>query len=322
MCYIWESGEDSKQKVTLDEKKRFIDSMHGFVESDFEFHLSGGEPLMDRDIFEIISHIRSHGFRTNMVTNGWLVDESTFLRLRDAGLNSLTFSVDGLKAETHDFLRGREGSHARIIEAVKLAEKMRRDMSVSFITLITNYNLKEILPLTDFVQNNPALEMISFQAITQPFSQPQDEKWHLKKENALLWPHDMGEMAVVLDELYRRRTAGCKIGNQANHFQAFKAYFKNPNKFLKRVKCNLGDYEFHVDPYGKVFFCNTVGAIGNIKTDSVPELWFKDSTRAIRKDVYTCRRNCHIMINCFYEEENTPSGIFANLKRMIGIGKK
>ena len=77
----------------------------------------------------------------------------------------------------------------------------------------------------------------------------------MKEDEGVLWPRDIKKVSDIMEELRRLKMAGYKIGNHHNHFRAFKNYFENPNMFLKKIKCNLGDYEFHVDPYGKIFFC-------------------------------------------------------------------
>ncbi|MBU1863698.1 MAG: radical SAM protein [Candidatus Omnitrophica bacterium] len=302
MCYIWKTAQD-KCETTLEEKKRFVDSLVGFVNTDFEFHLSGGEPLVTEGIYDIIRHIYQYGFKINLVTNGWLVDERVVENLSSAGLSSLTFSVDGIQAATHDFLRGKAGSYERIMKALSITKKIRGDMKISVLSLITGHNVDEILPLVDWVQARAELDMISFQAITQPFSKARDDYWFEKEEDRFLWPHDSAKVSRIMDELHARKKNGQKIGNHPNHFIHFKRYFENPNRFLKTIKCNLGDYEFHVDPYGKVFFCCLTQPIGNITTDSLPNLWGSPQTRTIRDDVYHCKQNCHIMINCFFENE-------------------
>jgi len=302
MCYIWNTHEE-RVETTLDEKKRFVTALEGFVEPDFEFHLSGGEPLLTEGIFDLIHHINQYHYRTNLVTNGWLVNEETACKLIDAGLGTLTFSLDGFKAETHDFLRGAPRSYERIMKAIDIVHSLGSDLNISLLFLITEKNLDEIIPLVHWVQNHPFLEMISFQAITQPFSQPRDDEWFQKEENKDLWPQDIKKVSQIMNELRHLRQAGYRIGNHHNHFLAFRNYFENPNEFLKKIKCNLGDYEFHVDPYGTVFFCCFTEPIGNMKHDTIKDIWFAPKSRGIRQDVYNCKQNCHIMINCFYEDE-------------------
>jgi MoaA/NifB/PqqE/SkfB family radical SAM enzyme len=223
----------------------------------------------------------------------------------DSRLDTLTISLDGIKPETHDFIRGIKGSCERIMEAIDYVDRFRKDTKpkISILTVIMGYNFDEILRLVEWVQQDGRLEMISFQAITQPLCEERDDMWFTKEKNRLLWPQDTQKISETMERLRELRLSGYKIGNHPNHFLHFREYFKDPNKFLKKIKCNLGDYEFHVDPYGKTFFCCLTEPFGNIKTDNLPEIWYSPRTQRIRENVYNCKKNCHIMINCFYEDE-------------------
>ena len=305
MCYIWNIKDADKNEISLTEKKKFVESFRGFVGSDFEFHLSGGEPLLTDGIFELIKFIGSQGYRTNLVTNGYLIDQQMAEAIVDSGLDSLTISLDGITPETHDYIRGMPGSFDRVMRAITYLDNARKNKkpSISILTIIMERNMDEILKLTDWVEQDKRLGMISFQAITQPFCQTLDSKWYLEKNNHFLWPNDIGKSSAIMEKLRDLKNNGYKIGNNSKHFLHFRDYFIDPNRFLKRIKCNMGDYEFHVDPYGKAFFCCLTEPFGNIKNEVIPEIWNSDKTKDIRNDVYSCRKNCHIMINCFYEAE-------------------
>jgi len=43
--------------------------------------------------------------------------------------------------------------------------------------------------------------------------------------------------------------------------------------------------------------------LGNIKTDNITELWYSDKAREIRKQMNGCRKNCELVVNCYYENE-------------------
>ncbi len=289
----------------MEQKKQLVRSLRGTVESSFEFHLSGGEPLMTEGILDLVNFIGNEGYRTNMVTNGFLIDEAMAENIVNSSLDTLTISLDGIMSETHDFIRGIRGSYDRIMKAIEYVDKFRKDRKpkISILTIIMERNLDEILKLVDWVQKDRRIEMISFQAMTQPFGEEMDRSWFMKEKNNIFWPQDTEKISMIMEKLRELRLNGCKIGNHHNHFLHFKEYFKGPDKFLKNIKCNLGDYEFHIDPYGKTFFCCLMEPIGNIKTDVLPEIWHSQKAQAIRENVYNCKKNCHIMINCFYEDE-------------------
>jgi len=304
MCHIWNLDYDFKLATSMEEKKRFVRSLRNLVEPGFEFHLSGGEPLMEEGIFELIKFISDEGYKTNLVTNGFLVNKEIAKRILESGLGTLTFSLDGVCATTHDFLRGVAGSYEKIMQAIACLDDFDgRKLKIAILTTIMERNIDELLELVQRVQSDKRLEMISFQAVTQPFCEENDNIWFLKEKNKYLWPQDIAKAALVMDKLKELKQKGYRIGNKPDHFMHFKEYFSNPNMFLKKIKCNLGDYEFHVDPYGKVFFCCLMDPIGNIKNGYIPKIWNSPEANRIRQGIYNCRKNCHIMVNCFYEDE-------------------
>ncbi len=304
MCHIWNINSDKAQETTLEEKKQFVKSLKGLVDPGFEFHLSGGEPLLSENILDLVEFMNSEGYKTNLVTNGFLIDQGMAEKIVGSHLDTVTISLDGIKEKTHDSIRGMEGSFARVMKAIDYLDCSRRNRkpAISILTLIMEHNLDEILELVEWVEHDERLEMISFQAITQPFCEEPDNLWFAKEKNRIFWPQDRKKTDSIMEKLKDLRLAGYKIGNHSNHFLHFRDYFRQPNAFLKKIKCNLGDYEFHVDPYGKVFFCMLTTPVGNIKTNDINEVWNSPKTQKIRQEVYQCRRNCHIMVNCFFEE--------------------
>jgi MoaA/NifB/PqqE/SkfB family radical SAM enzyme len=308
-CYIWNINDDKSKETPLEQKKEFVKSLRGFVGPDFEFHLSGGEPLLTEGIIELIDFISSEGYKTNLVTNGFLVNDAMARSIVASGLGTITFSLDGRNASTHDFIRGIEGSYEKIMQAIGYIDKYRKNRkpAISILTIIMEHNLKELQDLVEWVNNDRRLEMISFQAITQPFCEAMNSDWFFEEKNKFLWPQDITLAAALMEKLRDLKLNGYKIGNHPNHFLHFKGYFENPHQFLKKIKCNLGDYEFHVDPYGKEFFCCFMEPFGNIKTENLPEIWHSPTTQNIRENVYYCKRNCHIMVNCFYEDEKSTT---------------
>ncbi len=308
MCHIWETRDDMSRESTMEQKKEFVRSLRGLVEPGFEFHLSGGEPLMTAGVLDLVDFIAGEGYRTNLVTNGFLIDERMAKRIAQSRLDTLTISLDGMMPETHDFIRGIQGSHGRIMQAIDHLDQFRiraeAKPKISILTVIMERNLNEIPSLVEWVQQDARLEMISFQAITQPFGEAMDNEWFTKEENKLLWPQNKAQVSHAMEKLSDLRRKGYKIGNHPNHFLHFRGYFQDPHAFLKKIKCTLGDYEFHVDPYGKTFFCCLTEPIGNMKTERLPDIWGSPRTQQIRQSVYDCKKNCHIMVNCFYEDES------------------
>lgn len=71
--------------------------------------LTGGEPVMHSDFFEIAECVHSMGFSWGMTTNATLISEDIAFKLREAGMSTVSVSLDGME-HSHDMLRGQSGS--------------------------------------------------------------------------------------------------------------------------------------------------------------------------------------------------------------------
>ena len=108
--------------------------------------ISGGEPLLRKDIAAIVKAIKQAGVKyAILVTNGVLLNESNYLELREAGISQFSVSLD-FPDERHDEFRRRPGLYKRLEQNLpQLAKFGFRDIILN--TAITKANLKEILPL-------------------------------------------------------------------------------------------------------------------------------------------------------------------------------
>ena len=75
--------------------------------------LSGGEPLLRPDIFDISRRAKEMGFYVGLSTNGTLIDEANIERIAAIGYDYVGISIDGMR-ETHDRFRRIEGRLRRL----------------------------------------------------------------------------------------------------------------------------------------------------------------------------------------------------------------
>ncbi|MFW6118469.1 MAG: radical SAM/SPASM domain-containing protein [Chloroflexota bacterium] len=108
--------------------------------------ISGGEPLLRKDIAAIVKAIKQAGVKyAILVTNGVLLNESNYLQLREAGVDQFSVSLD-FPDERHDKFRQRPGLYKRLERTLShLARFGYRDIILN--TAITQANVREILPL-------------------------------------------------------------------------------------------------------------------------------------------------------------------------------
>jgi MoaA/NifB/PqqE/SkfB family radical SAM enzyme len=83
----------------------------------------GGEPLLRKDIFELIRYANSKGMLTRINTNGLALTENVVKKLKDAGLTHCDVSIDDSNPEIHDKLRGVPGLFEKVIKGIGLLKK-------------------------------------------------------------------------------------------------------------------------------------------------------------------------------------------------------
>src|SRR5881409_208714 len=82
--------------------------------------LTGGEPLVRRDFFDIARRARELGFALRIYTNAYLIDEPMAIRIKEiANPVEMEISIHGAKSETHEKLTCVPGSFQRVVNAVR-----------------------------------------------------------------------------------------------------------------------------------------------------------------------------------------------------------
>ena len=104
--------------------------------------LTGGEPLLRTDIFELARYGSNKGFRMVMATNGTLITEDTIREMKASGIQRISISLDGPNAESHDAFRRVSGAFEGSLRGIEMAKKGGLDFQIN--TTITQANLHQI----------------------------------------------------------------------------------------------------------------------------------------------------------------------------------
>lgn len=130
MCTFWYTNNINP---TLDIIKYWIKELADFGIK--EVDLGGGEPLLRKDIVDIVKEVKAYGMKCAFTTNGWLVGKVPF-----PPVDSCEISIDGAKPETHDKIRGIKGSWERAVNAVRIAKKYCQVSQLNFVIQKENYH--------------------------------------------------------------------------------------------------------------------------------------------------------------------------------------
>ena len=131
---------------------RVLDSLAPHVDpKNFTVVITGGEPLMRGDLEECAQEIKKRGYAWGMVTNGLALTPERFTKLMNAGLRSLTISLDGLEA-IHNLFRGNAHSFERAIRAIHMAASVK-ELTFDVMTCVNKKNLSELPQIHNLLVN-------------------------------------------------------------------------------------------------------------------------------------------------------------------------
>ena len=147
-CYADAKEKADKEIISTEAAKSIIDDLADFRVPVILF--SGGEPLLRKDIIELITYSVKKGIRAVLSTNGTLIDQDTAKKLRDSGLSYAGISLDGLE-EINDRFRGINGAFKKALSGIQHCKKAGIKVGIRFT--ISRFNAKEVPKMFDLARN-------------------------------------------------------------------------------------------------------------------------------------------------------------------------
>ncbi|WP_288012719.1 heme d1 biosynthesis radical SAM protein NirJ [Diaphorobacter sp.] len=144
-CYALSADHDYAGELSLQEVYTVMDDLKASGVP--ALILSGGEPLLRPDLFEIAARARDLGFYTGLSTNGTLIDAPMAARIAGAGFDYVGISLDGLKP-THDKFRRLDGAFDRSLAAIRHLATHNVKVGLRFtMTALNAHDLPALLQL-------------------------------------------------------------------------------------------------------------------------------------------------------------------------------
>jgi len=234
--------------------------------------ISGGEPLLREDIFELMELAHKKGLVLELYTNGLLVSKFE-KRLRKIPFAQVDISIDGLP-DSHDRYRGIEGSFERAIEALNIFKRMgvpiRRASTITY-----KRNLHELPELKRIIMKSDA------------------NAWILNVPNPIGRAEGQEEMDLGTREIRQ------VVDFTKKHCKEFKVelsenagFLGNENYLLRQSLffCQAGLSTCSIDPEGNVLGCfmfyDDRYSEGNIKNESFRHIW-KNRFQRFRSPIHS-----------------------------------
>ncbi|PID72624.1 MAG: radical SAM/SPASM domain-containing protein [Desulfobulbus propionicus] len=180
---------DHHPDFSFAEAQRILNDIHSYANP--VVVLSGGEPLIREDVFDIATHGTELGLRMCLATNGTLVTEETCNNIKASGIKMVSLSLDGSTAAVHDDFRNQQGAFDGTMRAIELFNKHGIDFLVN--SSFTKRNKEEAPKIYELVKSLGATAWYLFMIV--PTGRGEDIMEELipeeEYEDILNWHYDM-----------------------------------------------------------------------------------------------------------------------------------
>lgn len=225
-----------------------------------QIHLSGGEPVVRRDLEQLVARCRANEIYTNLITAGVLLDEGRLARLAEAGLEHVQLSIQDSRAATADKIGGYTGGHAKKLAVARLIRSAGLPLTVNAV--VHRQNLDHLSEIIDLAVELGARRLEV--AHTQYYG------WAYANRAALMpTPEQVTHANEVVAEAEQRLKGVLRID------------YVVPDYYAKRPKACMGGWGrqfLNVTPTGKVLPCHAAESITDMTFETVrerrlPEIW-------------------------------------------------
>ena len=267
-CYMDAETRDGggPDELTTSEIKGLLDEITS-RSSETMVVLTGGEPLLRRDLDELVAHGSKLGLSIVVGTNGVLLDEARVTSLKAAGAMGMGISLDSLDPTSHNDFRGCPGSWEKTLDGMEACRKHGLPFQVHFS--VTEKNAHEVQSMIDFAKAAGAHVLNIFFLVCTGRGESMSDITPARYEEVL---NQLIEAQEQTQDLIIR--ARC-----APHFKRV-AYQRDPESPLTRAQgyegggCLAGIHYCRITPEGAVTACPYIpDEDGSIRKTGFWEIW-------------------------------------------------
>ena len=255
-CYNQLDFTDTKDKMSTKDWFRVMDEARemGAV----QLGISGGEPLLNKDLVQIVEYANNKKFYTNLITSGVGAPKGIVQKLKDAGLKTVQLGIQSHDRNTMTLITNNKNSYDEKIAFAK--EVKAAGLQLIINTCITRQNIHQVAEIIEFADELEGnyLEIANIQYYG----------WALKNINALLPTQEQLDEAKRVTDSYRSKE------------KAMKVFFVVPDYFADRPKACMngwGTTFLTINPDGVALPCNTANTLPlefpNVNDFSIEKIW-------------------------------------------------
>ncbi|MFH0984770.1 MAG: glycosyltransferase [Candidatus Omnitrophota bacterium] len=262
--------------------------------------LIGGEPFLEPRLFEMVSFAADCGFSSiTVVTNGTIMSEKIVEKMFEANLSNLSVSIDAATEESFSKIRG-QNYLEKIIANVKLINAMkekrgRYSPSICCVCTIMDQNAGELMDVIELCRSLKISSVI-FQPVVGDNT---DQEKAEMNSGVCIPPARLKLLEDSIDAIIQfKKMNECNfdlVANAIENLESIKKYFQGRTKITGRP-CYAGYNRIQVVQEGKLYFCvnqnSHEATFGDVKKDSLKDLWYSANARDLRKLIRQCSKPC------------------------------
>jgi MoaA/NifB/PqqE/SkfB family radical SAM enzyme len=288
-CTIYHQTEPT---LTAEEMFRIVREAKELSGRGFNISLSGGEPTIYKPLYDTLKLAQELGVNFGFTTNALALTKENVKRILSYDPFNINISLESVDPAINEHLRPiKDGTH-RTLQGLEnvLAEKERVGARVSVIVkpTIMEQNYRKLPDLVRHFGRKSKVQ-VNFQPFVGVAGDPH-------------WVRDLDDLARVLDELRGLQHDGYSVLANDEIFDGFLSYFRSPpnQTHLRHLdlqgekrNCDIGLRSMFIYPNGEVHFCDFLKkAIGNIRNQSLKEIYHAETARRQRQHMVRCDIDC------------------------------
>ncbi len=298
-CRANAQHQPDPNQLTTAESLRLIDQLAEFGSPILVF--TGGDPMMRRDLFELIAYATQKGLRCSLTpTATTLPTPERLLKAKEAGIRRIALSLDAPTAEVHDAFRQVPGSWQRTMEILKNAHSV--GLSAQVNTTVSAHNFRILRDMVPFIEQVNAVQWSVFFLVPTGRAQAASMISPQEHEEVFNWLYDLSQKSpfdikVTAAPMYRRVAIQRRKADSHGAAVTFQGAGFQYADGLDRPTRGVGD--------GNGFlFISHVGDIqpsgflpitaGNVRADNIVEVYRKSELFVDLRDIQKIKGKCAV----------------------------
>jgi len=245
-------------------------------------NFSGGEPLLRKDLEELVIFAKELKLFVSVATNGFLLDKTRAESLVKAGVDFFTISVDAL-GDNFDKIRGVTGSFIKVREAILLLNELKKECSfklqISYVLMKPSIVFfEDVYAFSVFMGAELVICLFENNSYFFKEGDKKEEFWFSQEDES-----DLRALIKKMKQIKRQNPES--LCGSPRSFDYILEYFKNPRQAMR--SCAISQKRIFIDSFGNIYGgCWAMGAIDNVVQKSLAEILSSEKYNQRLKDMY------------------------------------